>query len=792
MSLDLNRRQLLAMLSADAFSRKPLIAQAGDLSLNSAITPSARILASGPGEAFLAVATVRDLTTMTVDGAIQWVYVVGYYSAGRGGAWYRRAAGEPIHAGKIKSADGQWWEISTELGVDVCQFGAQGDGTADDTAAIQAAIDYSIYTEAAPKTVLFPSGTYKTTDTIQVGYGERYITVELVGQLDFHGFLPMFSDRPCINVQAGRNVRLKKLTLSGTNRSYLRDHYDRFRDRTDISLWYGPTISPQNNSRYAPYAGITIDGYAGVMPTPHYPEVNYPAFIKSNGQYQKGFSSNTIIDDCHIEGFCVGVAVQPCMVPDDSNGDFITYRDCDISFNIVGIADGHADARCSNIYNSHLHFNYTAVDAVSYGPKHGTFISHISGSSFDNNVNILNVNIGGSQLQGGYPIKFDACYGESVYRIGNIYTSGRQISGIGFESCKFYFSVRNEEYSPIDLVSGGISNLIFKNCVIQGDYGFYNFDAAIEMDGVAFASLIADGFGTNGIAGRIAKSFTGGLWAGEARRVRITPHDYFSYSGRSLIASSLKVIDSESFPINADADTAIGDQQGVPIPWWTNFLANGRSKFLVSGVPVLKLDRSVYPLSNISKFGCEYSFVVQLGFIADAFGINRDLSYAIGKGDIVVDRSTGRIFCITDADFSGGTSNGTAKLRIQQLNDIRIQVGDRTWEARGDLADKSGVLEIYNARRFYPAYFRVRMFTTKGSNVLGLEPLDGKTNEPRELVIRKGDHVLSSINAATPTDGVFPVGTVVNLDSEKYRVELDSKARYDYSGDTCLFVKGSL
>jgi hypothetical protein len=41
----------------------------------------------------------------------------------------------PGHAGKFRSADGQWWELA-ESWVRPEHFGARGDGAADDTDAI--------------------------------------------------------------------------------------------------------------------------------------------------------------------------------------------------------------------------------------------------------------------------------------------------------------------------------------------------------------------------------------------------------------------------------------------------------------------------------------------------------------------------------------------------------------------------------------------------------------------------------------------------------------------------------
>ncbi len=65
----------------------------------------------------------------------------GYGAAGDGGAaLYRRAVSEPSHAGKVRSADGAWWEVAEPV-LTPAMLGAAANGATDDAAAIQATHD---------------------------------------------------------------------------------------------------------------------------------------------------------------------------------------------------------------------------------------------------------------------------------------------------------------------------------------------------------------------------------------------------------------------------------------------------------------------------------------------------------------------------------------------------------------------------------------------------------------------------------------------------------------------------
>lgn len=147
------------------------------LSVGLAIPPAA----SSP--AITSVGTMADLAGMEgTEG--QMVHLLGYHVAGdKGGGLFGwdEASVAPHDGGMVVAVTGvvtgRWVRMADD--VRVTYFGARGDGVADDTAAIQAAID-SVSSTASPGvvfeadravggTVHFPAGRYRITDTLLVG-----------------------------------------------------------------------------------------------------------------------------------------------------------------------------------------------------------------------------------------------------------------------------------------------------------------------------------------------------------------------------------------------------------------------------------------------------------------------------------------------------------------------------------------------------------------------------------------------------------------------------------------------
>jgi hypothetical protein len=100
-------------------------------------------------------------------------FSTGYYAQGDGGGgtyYYDSSDTTSTDNGGtvIVASDGGRWKLANTAGsLNVKQFGAKGDGTTDDTAAIQAAIN--ALTNGGE--VLFPQATYKVSSTISIGNG---------------------------------------------------------------------------------------------------------------------------------------------------------------------------------------------------------------------------------------------------------------------------------------------------------------------------------------------------------------------------------------------------------------------------------------------------------------------------------------------------------------------------------------------------------------------------------------------------------------------------------------------
>lgn len=85
------------------------------------------------------------LEAHSFDTAPDYVRLAGYHEAGDGGAaLYFLTETEPVHPGKVQSADGSWFRLDYTGEIHVSRFGARpGADPAENTVAVQKAIDFA-------------------------------------------------------------------------------------------------------------------------------------------------------------------------------------------------------------------------------------------------------------------------------------------------------------------------------------------------------------------------------------------------------------------------------------------------------------------------------------------------------------------------------------------------------------------------------------------------------------------------------------------------------------------------
>lgn len=376
-----------------------------------------------------------------IAGAAEWILTLGCNAAGdAGGGVYKRMGGAPVAPTRasFQSDDGAWWLYTPDArGVNWRAFGADPAGVGECHAAIQDAIDFSVY---IAKCKSYGVGIFKTSDTLHLGYGVSFEsgTIEgdgyvYAGQTGFRGtaIMPTFSDRPALNIQGGRGSVVHGVAFVGQNLNWIVTNKlgispgagTALVDDTVLDNWIDPGLTggvAQADGQYTPYAAITIDAYAGAQPGSHLPAVTYPAWLATllNGgvayaQYNKDFSSDTAIEGCYISGFVGCIAIQPCNA--DGNGDFVKVRGCNFVSNAWLLSAGNSQGRNLEwLSNVCVTFHTGFLNAV-HGRQIGKIEGSIVNSSFDNCTQWFDI---GAPFYAG-PLVFVGCYGEANWRIGN-------------------------------------------------------------------------------------------------------------------------------------------------------------------------------------------------------------------------------------------------------------------------------------------------------------------------------------------------------------------------------------
>ena len=396
--------------------------------------------------------------------------------------------------------------------VSVKDFGAVGDGVADDTVAIQSAIN-------SGKAAYVPKGTYKITATLNLFDGYK----ALIGSED----LPVI-----LKTTAGPAIKI------GTTAGAVLNEYSRVENlylQTFVPATFPASPGPND-------AGIVLDGSSSSLAAA---VQNARVFNVRVGNWSCGFYTNDVVS-CRIEGcfvqllqdssalpgftssnkFCGfvldatpfvpgGISPQASieLVDNDVTGVGTPNDLTSVGYYIVGsdIRDVFFD-RCETASTSYGYWVNTSgsdfhwdvqirrpiIDAFK---KHGIFIENVTGP-------------GSISIDGGYFVGTGIDAGACIYAInsnGISVTGGTQLLGLGnnnttddgvrFDSCNSCLVVGNNFIN----VNYGVTLNNTKNCTITGNY-FYAADTVTEANPILYDAIrIFGGSEENSIVGNVIR-----------------------------------------------------------------------------------------------------------------------------------------------------------------------------------------------------------------------------------------------------------------------------------------------
>jgi len=319
--------------------------------------------------------------------------------------------------------------------------------------AIQAAIDWLLFRSMGFSgnvrgRLRLPAGKLRIDRTIQLNYGYDYRTLIFEGEGILRGgeggmtgtcIYANFGDAPAIAVNAGIDVVIKQMAIVGLNASHigtvLAGPGPYTMDQIEPEAWVDPELPASASSRFAPYAGIAIDPYAGAQPVVHYPDVDFPPeFAGVEHQYLKNPSGNITIEDVRIDGFVVAVALQPCDY--DGNGDFVHLNRVGMWFCTYGLSLGNSQARCTSMLDCTMGWLHTGVTTTVHGRRIGMPQITLTACHWMTGIQIFEVmNLG----YGTGPV-LTGCFAEAMYRLGKCNGQSLDAGGVTLRGCEFGFT----------------------------------------------------------------------------------------------------------------------------------------------------------------------------------------------------------------------------------------------------------------------------------------------------------------------------------------------------------------
>lgn len=746
-----------------------------------------------------AVATFDNLAaavaSTTVDANTTIVTTFGRYDKGDGGGTiYKQVDSAPIHDLWIE-INGIKFEWCDSI-LDVRMAGAKADGTynlvtgeiggTDNAQFIQSAIDAHTYFHLAPAVHFRGPGLYRITKTIHCGYGHVAATTRVYGakgtiiQSDHTGLgadfnqtvlVCDFSNAPGVNHQGCRGNVWSGVGLIGRNATYcftndLGAVDGALIDDTIAASWIDPTLDANAGSRYAPYAGHTIDGYSGDQPTPHYPDIDYPQWALDAGatQYNEGFSSDITIEHCYIGGFAAGVVTHPS--GSNGNGDLLYLRHVHFEFMQHAVSISHT--QCRNVLRENC--SYVHLYCVLTNQAHGMQNGAINGPDINSNVGACNrlFDLSGTSIAG--PLMYIHTYAESVWKIGDVGASTTSETSIDFDSCKLSFTAQNDARGvPAWLIGGGLANqmsIIFTGGTLIGfkSVAAFAFDGeTITIRGTLIASTTTrtekfEKFGHNATFGGLCL------------------YGLYTRSGRIAAKSLLYNLDSDSGTFGGvlGGDRILCDRR-IPANFYSSRLVP-TNDLVDEGVynvnSTLSLDKS--HLIDVSIIDRALTFTLPSNASTTPSALARRGPLA---GDVLMDDVTGTVWFVSAVDTD------TLVVQATQQNNYKSD-GGGGFDAIDAISFASGTLFCGNARIFTPSFFTTGSLASGSADITNVGRPDGYGLFLDEILVgdyfyvdplkdhtfNEAEALVSAVDIASP--GTITVGDNAVYTQDRKRIEL--------------------
>lgn len=659
---------------------------------------ASRITANVYHKALLSSA-LSSLSGTTTGHAI---VLSGRSSVGDGGeglaVWDAASTATADNATVWGSGTGRWLRVF-DGEIHASWFGCnESASAATNGAAIQSAIAAAHAQRIA--TVRLPDGVISTDRTIQLCVSGNFSNFRLIGGgKRFYGsagysgtaIVPTFSNAPAINVQGGRGTEVAYMTLIGPNVAFvvannlgLSEGAVPTVDDTVAANWIGPTMAASFDSRYAPCAGITIDGWSGSAPGTSYPTTHLA--------YGQLFSSDCPIHDMEIQGFAVGVACQPCAA--DGNGDFLSLHNVSMTFCIWGVSIGNTQSRSVNITDCKFAIGYIALTNNTHGEQKGVFngtINNLSGGA------CIALHKFGSSTYFG-PLRISHCYFESLWRIGDVAPGAVGETSITYDHCLFGFQGQDPERGvPATMLAGSSAdmNVVFEGCYFGGFPSVLPIDTLnVKLDGCTIApSERVSECGKAYVA--IAHNATAGGFI---------PH-YLRNDEANRIVFGQADLTSGTFAVSAAAcrPRMKLSHRDVLIPAWTTsvmaFSDDSRDEIQVPhrSSSIAKNDASVSSIKLTRDATKKGELVITLTALTDA---DAEV-YGWCPGDVIVDSETHTTFFIRAREQVGGVGD-YRKITAEIQNNWKLSGG--VYVGVTAFSETVGTLYRINARLYTPKY----------------------------------------------------------------------------------------